>query len=153
MLADAEVTVATEENRYLANDRVIELWSASETVRSGMTGSGSRHCMGEATRLTVEQDIDVEMCFRSDVLPSRDHLDNADSDEFFNVIDAYRADDVPFTFLLFDDRAGIVGHNDMGTPMVIADTDDPGVYQWLEGRYTELKRGAEPVGRTKQLAD
>ena len=147
LLADAELTVADDDNIYRANDRSIELWDQSDTVRAGMVGSGSRHCLEALARCTIEGDVDAEMCFRSDVAPTGEFLDTTefDFDDLFESLDAYVTDSVPFTFLLYDEVAAVVGHDHVGVPAVFAETDSPRVYQWLEGLYEDCKPDTSPV--------
>lgn len=147
LLADAELTVADDDNIYRANDRSIELWDQSDTVRAGMVGSGSRHCLEALARCTIEGDVDAEMCFRSDVAPTGEFLDSTgfDFDELFESLDAYVTDSIPFTFLLYDEVAAVVGHDHVGVPAVFAETDSPRVYQWLEGLYEDCKPDTSPI--------
>jgi len=155
MLADADLTVADDDNKYRANDRILDLCADAGRVRSGMTGSGSRHCMDGAARIAAEGDTHIEMVFRSEIVPSREHLGDVDSStaRFFEHVDAYSTEDVPFTFLLFDDRAGIVGHDHVGLPVVFAETEDQRAYQWLADLYADIRASATAVERTLQAAD
>ena len=147
LLSDAEVTVADGDNMYRANDRVLECWAETETVRSAMAGSGSRLCLEKSVSMAVEREMDVEMCFRPDVLPSDEHLDTGDFDAstMFEQFETYLSESVPFTFLLCDDFAVIAAHNETGIPVVVAETEDPAVYQWLESSYERIKEDARPL--------
>jgi predicted transcriptional regulator len=141
LLADAELTVADEENMYRANDRAVELFAQSETIRASMTGSGSRLCIEESTAAVAEGEMDVEMCFTPEALPTSDHLD-ADIDRLFERLDIYVVEGLPFAFVLHDEVATVVAHNEVGVPIVVAETDDPAAYRWLEARYAEYRTRA-----------
>ena len=57
----------------------------------------------------------------------------------------YVSEALPFTFVLGDEVAAIAGHNEVSVPVVPAESDDPRVYEWLEGLYAECEAGARPV--------
>jgi hypothetical protein len=147
LLSGAEVTVADDENRYRGNDRAVELFRESDTVRAAMTGSGSRLCIEESTAAAVEGEMDVEMCFTPDALPTSDHLDvdPEGMSHLFECFDVYVAEEIPFAFVLHDEVATVVGHDEVGVPVVVAETDDPEAYRWLEARYAEYRATARPV--------
>jgi predicted transcriptional regulator len=141
LLADAELTVADEENMYRANDRAVELFGQSETIRAAMTGLGSRPCIEASTAAATEGGMDVEMCFTSEALPTDEHLD-AGTDRLFECFDVYVVEELPFTFVLHDEIATVVAHNEVGVPIVVAETDNPEAYRWLEARYAEQRAHA-----------
>jgi len=145
LLDDAEITTPGENNMYRANDRVIELWMQAETIRSGMTGSGSRQCLPKSAEYAIENGMDIEMCFLPDAIPTPEHLDDIDVDRLLDAFNAQVTDAVPFTFLLFDDQAAIVSHNEVGIPMIVAETKNVYAYKWLEKLYQECKASARPI--------
>lgn len=108
--SDAKLTVADDDNMYRANDRFLDLWAQCDTIRAGMVGSGSRICLKESSRLTVENDMDVEMCYLPDVVPTPEHLDTGTFglDELIDCLKVYVTEAVPFRFLLMGDTAGFV---------------------------------------------
>lgn len=87
------------------------------------------------------------MCFRLDIVPTREYLDIGEFgvDELLKCLDVYATDSIPFTILLYDDHAGIVGHDHVGMPVVLAETDAPRAYQWLEGLYEDCKADISPI--------
>jgi predicted transcriptional regulator len=143
LLADAELTVADGENKYRANDRAVELFRESDTVRAAMAGSGSRLCIEESTAAATDGEMDVEMCFTPDSMPTSEHL-GTDISRLFECFDIYVVDEVPFAFLLHDEVATVVGHDDVGIPVVVAETENPEAYRWLEARYAECRARARP---------
>jgi predicted transcriptional regulator len=154
LLADAEMTVAADDNKYRANDRAVELFGQSETIRAAMTGSGSRLCIEESTAEAVEGEMSVGMCFTPEALPTGEHLDadDADIDQLFDCFDLLISEAIPFAFVLHDEVATIVSHNEVGIPVVVVESDDPAVYRWLERLYRECTDAARPVEETKLLA-
>ena len=153
LLADAEMTVAADDNKYRANDRAVELFGQSETIRAAMTGSGSRLCIEESTAEAVEGEMSVGMCFTPEALPTGEHLDadDADIDQLFDCFDLLISEAIPFAFV-HDEVATIVSHNEVGIPVVVVESDDPAVYRWLERLYRECTDAARPVEETKLLA-
>jgi len=147
LLSDADITVADDDNMYRANDRVLEYWDETDTVRAAMASSGSRLCLEKSVSMAVEQEMDVEMCFPPDVFPSDEHLNNGsfDAATLFDEFETYISESVPFTFLLCDDRAVVAAHNDIGIPTAVAETDDPIIYQWLESQYERIREEARPL--------
>lgn len=152
LLADATMTVADEDNMYRANDRVLDLWADSETVRAAMMNTGSRLCLQKSTELTREGDMDVELCFHPETLPTNEHLANGefDASALPECFDVSVTDAVSFTFVLYDEVAAIVGHDEVGTPIVVAETECPLVYGWLEDCYTDILERSRPV---RQITD
>jgi predicted transcriptional regulator len=147
LLSDAGITVADEDHIYRANDRVLDLWADSDRVRMCAVAPGSRICLQGAMETTVEHGIDVEMCFLPDAMPSPEQLESDvfDPSDAFEYFETYTSDRIPFTFVLFDDVAAIAAHNEVSIPVVLAESDDPRVYEWLDGLYAEIEASARPV--------
>lgn len=154
LLADAEITLAADDNKYRANDRAVELFGQSETVRAAMTGSGSRLCIEESTAEAVAGDMSVEICFTPEAWPTGEHLDadDADIDQLFDCFDILVSEAIPFAFVLHDEVATIVSHNEVGIPVVVVESDEPAVYRWLERLYRACTNAARPVEETTLLA-
>lgn len=147
LLADAAVTVATDANRYRANDRAFELWKGSETARSLMTGLGSRECMEKCTQHALATGMDVEMCMHPDAMPSEEVFESWDFD-VSAMLDAYGMyvnEGVPFSFFLYDETVCLIGYGDIDVPVVAVETDDPLAYSWAEDLYEKYKASARPL--------
>lgn len=147
LLTGAELTVADDDNVYRANDRVLELWGRSEKIRMCADVPGSRACLQECIETTLENNVDVDVYYQPDSVPSKEKMqsDAFDPAEMFEYFDTFVSDTVPFTFILYDDTAAIAGHNEMNIPTVLAETEEPRVYQWLEGIYAECQSSASQL--------
>jgi predicted transcriptional regulator len=147
LLSDADLTVADDDHVYRANDRVLDLWAESDRVRMCAVAPGSRACLQAGMETTVEHGVDVEICFLPDSVPSPDQMasDAFDPTKAFDHYDTYVSDAVPFTFVLFDDVAAIAAHNEVSIPVVLVESNDPRVYEWLDGLYAEIQSSARPM--------
>ena len=147
LLADADVIVATSDNRYRAADRGLELWKDSASARSVRTGMGSRHCIEESTRNALATGMDVEMCLHPDAVPSREVFDGWEFDvsEMLEAFEITVTERAPFSFFLFDETVFLVGYGDINVPVVAVETDDPLAYRWAEGLYERYTAGARPL--------
>jgi len=147
-LSEVDLTVADDDHIYRANDRVLELWRQADRIRMGAVAPGSRLCLGAAVEATIQNGVDVEMCFLPDARPDPEQLasDAFDPAEMFEYCETYVSDAIPFTFVLYDDDVSVItGHNDISIPAVAAESDDPEVYRWLESIYDECKASARPA--------
>jgi len=148
-LSDAELTVDDDAHIYRANDRVFELWADTDRVRMGAVSPGSRFYRREEIRTTIENDVDVETCFLPDAVPTAEQMesDAFDPSDVFDHYETHISEAVPFTFILYDDVATIAAHNEVRIPVVLAESADARVYQWLQGIYTDRKASARQIRR------
>ena len=147
LLADADLTVADETNSYRASDRLLERWADADRVRMAAATRVNRICLDACLNTTADADVDAELVFDPAAVPTIDQLRSASFDrpELFEHFELLVSETVPFTFVLYDDHAAIAGYNELCIPVVLAESDDPALYRWLETRYAACVDAANPL--------
>ena len=146
-LADAEVVVANETNPYAPADRAMELWQQSARVRVVTTATGSREALIEGTRLMVESDISVDLCYTPTLLDTfrtvaPELLEETVAEPNVRM---HNAEELPFSFAIHDDVASVTATGETGSPTAIAMSENPGARVWLEELFADCWSRSTPI--------
>jgi hypothetical protein len=107
----------------------------------------NRICLDACLNTTADADVDAELVFDPAAVPTTDQLRAASFDRsaLFEHFELFVSETVPFTFVLYDDHAAIAGYNEVCIPVVLAESDDPALYRWLETRYAACIDAASSI--------
>lgn len=151
LLADADVTVSDRADPHLVSDRIADLIDGASRVRLAMTGATTVTAMSRIETVADGGD-ETTILFTPSALQSHRTVskDSMDALEASSDVDLLVLEDLPFTTVLADDVAGIVGHDETtGIPVAMAETTDSLARDWIAGLFEDCRSRASSVRRER----
>lgn len=146
LLTSATVCEADRENPHRVLDRIVALLDGAGEISVAMTGVTTLDALGDVSAALKAADAATVLFTPSSLVAHRSVSRTFVADLEGSDGVTLEVGDVPFTHVVADDRAAVVGHDETtGLPLSVAETDDPLARAWLALSFASCREDTRAV--------